>query len=235
MTIENKEMAGVESELFRDKIELSLDGRQVFYLFFGGAVLAAVVFVLGVTVGRRVEANSSVAAFDSATDPLAALDRLNADESDSLVFADALRGDGKELAALDFELSKGLKQGLERAESEQGKPKKKKKTQQPKPVGEKTAEPVSARAEKGEATAAADAEFTLQLSSFQNKSEANEFYKTLSSAGYQPYIVKADVSGRGTWFRVRLGQYSEYEDALAAKANFEEKQKMIAYVTRVAE
>ena len=51
-------MRAADTELFRDKIELSLDGKQVFYLFFGGAVLASMVFVLGVTIGRRVEARA---------------------------------------------------------------------------------------------------------------------------------------------------------------------------------
>src|SRR5690606_40443237 len=45
-----------EAELYKDKIEVSLDGRQIFYLFFGGAVIVGLVFVLGVMVGRRVEA-----------------------------------------------------------------------------------------------------------------------------------------------------------------------------------
>ncbi|HRK48052.1 MAG TPA: hypothetical protein PK324_20635 [Nocardioides sp.] len=44
-----------EPELYKDKIEVSLDGRQIFYLFFGGAVVACLVFVLGVMVGRRLE------------------------------------------------------------------------------------------------------------------------------------------------------------------------------------
>ena len=47
---------GRETELYKDKIEVSLDGRQIFYLFFGGAVIVGLVFVLGVMVGRRVEA-----------------------------------------------------------------------------------------------------------------------------------------------------------------------------------
>ena len=49
-----------ETELYKDKIEVSLDGRQIFYLFFGGAVIVGMVFVLGVMVGRRVEARGHV-------------------------------------------------------------------------------------------------------------------------------------------------------------------------------
>ena len=40
-----------EADLYKDKIEVSLDGRQIFYLFFGGAVIVGLVFVLGVMVG----------------------------------------------------------------------------------------------------------------------------------------------------------------------------------------
>src|SRR4051812_8376220 len=71
-------MPSRESELYKDKIEVSLDGRQIFYLFFGGAVIVGLVFVLGVMVGRRVEARAHIdhAPTSANVDPLAALDRL---------------------------------------------------------------------------------------------------------------------------------------------------------------
>jgi hypothetical protein len=81
-----------EPELYKDKIEVSLDGRQIFYLFFGGAVVACLVFVLGVMVGRRLESRAHVdrAAATSATrDPLAALDRL-AEGKGEMTFPSAL-------------------------------------------------------------------------------------------------------------------------------------------------
>jgi cell division septation protein DedD len=80
------------SELYKDKIEVSLDGRQIFYLFFGGAVIVGLVFVLGVMVGRRVEARGHVerAQTQAAVDPLAALDRLEGGAG--LSFQGSLRG-----------------------------------------------------------------------------------------------------------------------------------------------
>jgi hypothetical protein len=42
-------------ERWRDKLELRLDNRQVFFLFFGSAVVACMLFVLGVMVGKRIE------------------------------------------------------------------------------------------------------------------------------------------------------------------------------------
>lgn len=81
-----------EAELYKDKIEVSLDGRQIFYLFFGGSVIVGLVFVLGVMVGRRVEArgHSDRARVAATVDPLAALDRLEG--GNGLSFQGALRG-----------------------------------------------------------------------------------------------------------------------------------------------
>src|ERR1700754_2020972 len=85
-------MSTREAELYKDKIEVSLDGRQIFYLFFGGSVIVGLVFVLGVMVGRRVEARGHVerAQTQAAVDPLAALDHLEA--GGGLSFQGSLRG-----------------------------------------------------------------------------------------------------------------------------------------------
>src|SRR5690348_4137421 len=92
-----------EPELYKDKIEVSLDGRQIFYLFFGGAVVACLVFVLGVMVGRRLEARAHVdrAAMTSVRkDPLAALDRL-AEGKGEMTYPAALRGAEPPVADVD--------------------------------------------------------------------------------------------------------------------------------------
>ena len=49
------------AERWRDKIELRLDNRQVFFLFFGSAVVACMLFVLGVMVGKRIESRGQAA------------------------------------------------------------------------------------------------------------------------------------------------------------------------------
>ena len=63
-----------ENRRWRDKIELRLDNRQVFFLFFGSAVVACMLFVLGVMVGKRIESRGQADA-PELQDPLAALDR----------------------------------------------------------------------------------------------------------------------------------------------------------------
>ena len=43
---------------WKDKVEISLDGRQIFFLFFGSAVAACLIFVTGVLIGKRIEARA---------------------------------------------------------------------------------------------------------------------------------------------------------------------------------
>jgi cell division septation protein DedD len=75
--------------------------------------------------------------------------------------------------------------------------------------------------------------FTLQLSSFQDKSEAEAFLTSMRSAGYQPYLTEADVSGKGTFYRVRLGTYRSVEAANEAKAEYEKSGRKTAQVMRL--
>ena len=64
-------------ERWREKIEIRLDNRQVFFLFFGSAVVACMLFVLGVMVGKRIESRGQAEAAAPPADPLAALDRVH--------------------------------------------------------------------------------------------------------------------------------------------------------------
>ncbi len=62
-------------EHWKDKIEVRLDNRQVFFLFFGSAMVACMLFVLGVIVGKRLESRGRAEA-PAMEDPLATLDRF---------------------------------------------------------------------------------------------------------------------------------------------------------------
>jgi DedD protein len=257
-----------EPELYRDKIEISLDGRQVFYLFFGGAVIACLVFVLGVMVGKRVEARAHVdrAATSAARDPLAALDALDASSRGAASLRPGA-GSGRAVAGSDRAAVADLASAQraagaaaraqpaarpDEAADEAAGPAPAAKPEpaaRPAPKPEHAVAPKPAPAAKPEPAAAANApagepaahpepgkqkpKFTLQLSSFQDRHEADSFLDTVRTAGYHAYLVEADVDGKGTWYRVRLGAYASYDDALAAKSDFEAKVRKIAYVTRV--
>ena len=227
-------MAGTDSELYKDKIEVSLDGRQIFYLFFGGAVVACLVFVLGVMVGRRLEARGhvdKVAATSAQRDPLAALDRLGNGEG-SMTFPNALGGSGGPAAAVDREIAAlGARKAAAPAKAVEPPAAKgeEPRAAEPRAAEPKAAEPKPAAPKPPEA---GPAKFTLQLSAFQDQAEADAFLATVKAAGYGAYVTSADVDGK-KFFRVRLGKYPTYEDAVAAKAEFEKKVPKIAYVIRL--
>ncbi len=258
-----------DSDLYKDKIEISLDGRQVFYLFFGGAVIACLVFVLGVMVGRRVEARAHVdqaAATSTERDPLAALDRL--DGADAMSFRSALTGggaspgDGEAAAAIDRVRDEAAQAAAkadapdERAKGDAAKQAAKVEPAKPEPARDAKAEPAKvepakvepakkvakaepvrlpddAAAKPAEERAPDPGRFTLQLSSFQDRTEAQSFLADVRASGYKAYLVEADVEGKGRYYRVRFGSFSDYQAALTAKEQFEAKVNRIAYVTRL--
>ena len=251
-------MAGADTELYKDKIEVSLDGRQIFYLFFGGAVVACLVFVLGVMVGRRLEARGhvdKVAGTSAARDPLAALDRMGSDGT--MTFPSALSGSGGPTAAVDREIAamRARKKELaaeaakptavkpeavkpdavkpDAVKPEAAKPEAAKPTAvKPDAVKPDAVKPEAAKPEAPRSVDAAKAKFTLQLSAFQDQAEAEAFLSTVKSAGYGAYVTAAEVDGK-QFYRVRLGNYATYDDAVAAKAEFEKKVPKIAYVIRL--
>lgn len=266
-------MSARESELYKDKVEVSLDGRQIFYLFFGGSVVVGMVFVLGVLVGRRVEARGHVdrARTHAATDPLAALDRLEG--SGGLSFQGALTGkdapnpvektiDGIEKAragkpivadkpavAAPDKLADKAKTADKATEKPSDKPKvdeikagpvvrpepEPKKAEldakKPEPKIEPKLEKKADAEAKAEPKPAAKAEgesktrYTLQLSSFQDRAEAEAFLSSVKAQGFTAQITQAEVEGKGTFYRVRTGTYRSMEAATAAKAELDKAGK----------
>jgi DedD protein len=258
-------MPSREPELYKDKIEVSLDGRQVFYLFFGGAIIACLVFVLGVMVGKRVEARAHLdrTTTTSVRDPLAALDRLSTDGPHELSFRQALTGGAAPASDVERQIAEiekvraqaaGPDKKLEPAKPAAAavkfdeakdeakpdpvkpdpvKPAAAKKVDEPRPPVAAVDRPAARPSDVDAAATAKKGRFTLQLSAFQDKVEAEAFLAEVKVAGFEAYLTEANVEDKGTFFRVRLGSYPTYDDAVVAKADFERKVKKIAYVSRI--
>ena len=77
------------------------------------------------------------------------------------------------------------------------------------------------------------ARYTLQISSFQDRTQADAFAASLTAAGYPAYVTTSEVPDKGTFYRVRLGKYGDYDAAVAGKDAFEKKVGKIAYVTKL--
>jgi len=72
--------------------------------------------------------------------------------------------------------------------------------------------------------------FTLQLSAFQSKAEADRFAGKLRDKGYAPYIVTAEVPKKGTWYRVRMGSFETRDAAGRYLADFKRETRLEAFV-----
>jgi DedD protein len=226
-----------DAERFKDKIEVSLDSRQIFFLFFGGAVVACLVFVLGVMVGRRLEQRERVAhkaATSAAVDPLAALDELGADEAKA---EELLAAPAPASVAAAVPVAAPVAAPV-KPETAPPAPRPAAKPEPPKPEPPRPEPPKSAAKPetKPDPAGAADAgkkKYTLQISSFQERAEADALVARLTAAGYRPFVVVSVVPDKGTFFRVRMGEYASRTDAQGAKAEFEKKEHIIAYVTKM--
>jgi cell division protein FtsN len=311
-------------ERWRDKIEVRLDNRQVFFLFFGSALVACLLFVLGVVVGKRLESRGRAVA-PEVEDPLALLDKVattpRPTQAPAVTFPQALFG-GKngqngvkkaEPKPADLKATEPSKSEPGKV-AEAGKPSETGHNAEPSPATQtapekvstkessklvakldskltepaKPAKPAEAKATptggkkpvaaatpasarkpapappatnkaaaaagpvaqppaETETPAAKNASvpligaaptdsakgkihFTLQLSSFQDRGEAEAFAAKFGSE--KTYLVVSDLPGKGTWYRVRVGDFATAKDAIAGKLAFEKKHGVIAYVAQ---
>ncbi|HJZ87918.1 MAG TPA: SPOR domain-containing protein [Polyangia bacterium] len=243
-----------DMERWKDRVEVSLDNRQVFFLFFGGALTACLIFVLGVMVGKRLEARARDQAAPVRSDPLAALDQAAEEEEPKAAESAPAAAPSVGAQAAPAPAASPTKKApaaaaaagapaatpaapatvpaerLAAASKTAAPPPAAAKAAVP-PAAAKAAAPPAASGAAAPAPTPPPARYTLQVSAFQDRAEAEEFAKKIQ--GYKLSIVAADIPGRGVWYRVRVGEYPTQKAALEGKAEFERKLHLIAYVTRL--
>lgn len=107
---------------------------------------------------------------------------------------------------------------------------------EPAPVPTRTTTPQGglkeaiARATQRPTEAVPGGAFTLQISAFQNRPEAERFAAKLRDRGYAPYIVPAEVPHKGTWYRVRMGSFPSKDAAARYLADFKRETQIDAFV-----
>ncbi len=80
-------------------------------------------------------------------------------------------------------------------------------------------------ANSGHALGATNGSLTIQIGAFKSEAEANSRISKLKASGIDARVVKADVPGKGTWFRVQAGRFtnegeaSKYGSELKAKGS----------------
>lgn len=242
-----------EMHKWKDKVELSLDNRQIFFLFFGLSVVGCFVFALGVMTGRRLQWDPATQAKTLSPDSLALLGEDEQTEEPLLAFEEGLRepDNANTPPTRDPDVPPASKEELEaRKEAAAATAAKEKlaaamaaKDAENKPA-DKPAKPEAAAADKVMASGsqaaakgngksndkASDSRtFTLQFKAFSRESDAEAFADKLRRNGHAVRVESSVVRGR-TWYRVRLGHFDTWEAGLAAKAEFEKAEHLIAYV-----
>ncbi len=237
-----------DAHRMKEKYELSLDNRQIVSLTVGGLVVVGAVFVLGVVVGKKLAVDDHTAA---APDLLSALDQRAAamysmQKDASLTFQDELTKKPEPMVeAKPIEAPKPV---VVAAAEPPPPPKHEipvvvmKAPEPPKPaeaVPTRINEDAGAlrdaiaRAQKPEPKpeTSPDGTFTLQLSAFQDRAEADRFAAGLRDKGYAPFIVEAVLPAKGTWYRVRMGRFPTRDAAGRYLADFKRETSIDAIVT----
>ena len=65
--------------------------------------------------------------------------------------------------------------------------------------------------------------YTIQLGSYRTREESEEFANGFRIKGHEPIITQVEIAGRGIWFRVSLGEFS---NAVAAKAYVQNEEEL---------
>lgn len=238
-----------EMHKWKDKVELNLDNRQIFFLFFGLSVVGCFVFALGVMVGRRVEVGPTGEVAALSADSLSILDG-HGEVQTQLSFQEGLKtseiesvpptrtlepedADAPEAAPAPEPAPALPTAAIAQAEpAPKAEPKPAAKKAQPKPQPKKApAKSTLASGSKAKPSVVAGRKFTLQMKAFAKREQADAFAAQLNTKGHGARVESQEVKGR-LWHRVRVGSFDSWAEGIAAKEAFESKEKIIAYVVR---
>ena len=82
-----------------------------------------------------------------------------------------------------------------------------------------------------EETTASEPEYvTVQVGVFLDEKEANRLLKDIERKGYAPSFFSGRDAEARQWYAVRIGAYSDKQQASNAAANFTKQEKMKAVV-----
>jgi DedD protein len=193
-------------ERLRERIELSLDDRQVVALALCALLLLAGVFSLGILLGKKISSMQTPA---SAAGDLAALD------------AQARKPESPAVPSRPAEGSVRLAPA-EKAHERVEKPEPVRATSVvPSPTRQPTVVPPPERAVQVPPATAAPlpppprelGNFTVQVGAAQDRAAAVRLEARARGAGLKPYVMEANLGAKGTWYRVRVGAFHDKEAA----------------------
>jgi cell division septation protein DedD len=214
--------------------EIQLNGKQLVFLFMASTVVAVVIFLCGVMVGRGVRAQHPAleAAVEAATDPTS-----GATPAVPLAPAAAVTSNAP-VAAQETLTYPSRLEGQEPVE-EKLRPKSAPPVT-PKPVAPKRepARRIAPAPEANVAPASASISggptgngFVVQVAAVNDRREAETIATRLAGKGY-PSFVTTPPNGAARTFRVRIGKYSTRREAEVIAARLQKEDQFRPWITK---
>ena len=228
-------MASTHDDAFR---EIQLSGKQLVFLFMAVVVIAVVIFLTGVQVGRGVRtergglpAGSQTAAAvpgsEAPPPPASATSGSSATPvtaGEKLSYAERLGGTAPPADALKGSAAPPAASGDT--------------TPTPKPEAPpaEPARPPAAPAATAAAPVAATTEpagtgFAIQVAALREREEADTIVKRLAGKGYPAYVL-APAKGAPAVYRVRVGKFKERREADTVAARLQKEEQFKPWVVR---
>jgi cell division septation protein DedD len=214
--------------------EIQLSGKHLVALFMAATVVAVVIFLCGVMVGRNINAQrlalaeaASAAPIDPTAEvrpsepppppPSTAASSGSAASRETLSYPDRLSGNAP--------ASESLKPApREAAPAPAPAP-------PPPPAAEDPVEPAAATSGATAAREPAGSGFAVQVAAVRERSEADTIARRLSSKGYSAYVM-APARGTPRVFRVRVGKFKDRREAEQVAGRLAKEEQFKPWITR---
>lgn len=198
--------------------EIQLNGKQLVFLFMASTVVAVVIFLCGVLVGRGVPAQRAGSATEVAID--AVLDPTAAAQPPP----DAPRATSSTPTNTPLTATETLTYA-ERLEEPTPVPETLKAPVEPAPVSEPA--PAAVATAVGEPSAPG---FVVQVAAVKERSEADTIARRLTTKGYPAFVTTAP--GGVQMFRVRVGKFSDRREAESTASRLQHEEQFKPWITR---
>jgi cell division septation protein DedD len=216
-------------ERLREKIELSLDDRQVIALAVCALLLLGGVFSLGILLGKKL---SSMQAPAAAPSDLASLDAQARNPGPAPAPARATphpETPARPAAVAPAEKAHELTVKPEQARLASVVAPPRQTTVVPPPPARAAQLPPAALTAL--TVPPRDlGEFTVQVGASQDRTEAARLEARARGAGLKPYLLEANLGAKGTWYRVRVGAFRDKDAASRFRTDVERELRSAAVV-----
>jgi cell division septation protein DedD len=220
--------------------EIQLNGKQLVFLFMASTVVAVVIFLCGVMVGRGVRAlrpaDTTEASIDSVADPTVVTSTSSAPAAQTAATTGNTPVASQETLTYPSRL-----EGQEPAEETLKDPTRLE-SPAPKAVTLKATRPASTATpvvqlrdvtppSSDVSREPAGNGFVVQVAAVNDRREAESIARRLSGKGY-PSFVTTPPNGTPKMFRVRIGKYPTRREAETIAARLEKEDQFKPWVTR---